>query len=158
MSLSVSSTSTPLLMSKPVVPFKSCPADLIGKKKAITIVRHAESRCVLCVVSRMSCLIAHSRLCNHNVCFIPPHAPVFCVCPIRYNEYTHSWSVILTCRCCCDPMLIDAPLSSTGEQQARRTGTGFVEEQFLSNHAVELIVVSPLQRALQVCLSLMSVM
>jgi broad specificity phosphatase PhoE len=48
-------------------------------------------------------------------------------------------------------MLIDAPLSSTGEQQARRAGNAFAEEQFLSNHAVELIVVSPLQRALQVC-------
>eukprot|EP00455_Lapot_gusevi_P012240 TRINITY_DN15754_c0_g1_i2.p1 TRINITY_DN15754_c0_g1~~TRINITY_DN15754_c0_g1_i2.p1 ORF type:complete len:213 (+),score=2.64 TRINITY_DN15754_c0_g1_i2:78-716(+) len=71
-----------------------------------------------------------------------------------YNEHVHSWASILTCRCCCDPNLPDPVLSSTGWEQARSRGESLQRSNFLETNQIQLIVVSPLSRAIQTCLSL----
>lgn len=70
------------------------------------------------------------------------------------NEYTHSWSNILTGRFLLDPGMIDPVLSAKGVAQAEVVSKKLSSETYLQSERIELIVVSPLRRALQTALIL----
>lgn len=70
------------------------------------------------------------------------------------NQITHSWASILTCRCGFDPGLVDPPLSPAGTTAAQELGLTVSASGFLADNNIELIVVSPLRRALQTAMLL----
>ena len=65
----------------------------------------------------------------------------------EYNASQKKPSRIFSCRCCCDPGIIDAPITPKGQRQVQRLHESLHRLKLFD--AVELVISSPLTRALQ---------
>src|SRR5690348_7655742 len=58
----------------------------------------------------------------------------------------------LSCTCCCDPNIVDPPLSKVGHAQVRDVRERLDRDGFFA--PIELVITSPLTRAIQTCMGL----
>ena len=57
------------------------------------------------------------------------------------NAHTRSWPVLLTCRCCVDPGLVDPSLSEGGAASARALGEQLRRSDYIAAQHVDVVIV-----------------
>ncbi len=57
------------------------------------------------------------------------------------NAHTRSWPVLLTCRCCIDPGIVDPPLSAAGAAAARELGEQLLRSDYIAAQHVDVVIV-----------------
>jgi hypothetical protein len=57
------------------------------------------------------------------------------------NAHARSWSVLLTCRCCIDPGIVDPSLSEGGAASARALGEQLRQSDYIAAQHVDVVIV-----------------
>jgi broad specificity phosphatase PhoE len=69
----------------------------------------------------------------------------------KYNEWRRNSFFNCTCLCVCDPMIYDPALSKKGQKQVEALRRNVQSQQDMSSK-IQLVVTSPLSRAIDTCL------